>query len=89
MDRVEALQRLTTYYKIATRTGADTHDYHYIELADDIHLTLTSVIAGSDPVEGLNELAGEWRHTANLQDRVYAARTRAWADSLQNGTVAA
>ena len=75
----EALASLNNLYKVATQTGAASHDPHYQELAGDIHYTIISIMQGSDPLAVVPDLADVWRrNAAATPDGPTAARTYRW-----------
>ena len=54
-------QKMVTFYNIAAATAQANHDPHYLELLDDLHLSIKAVAIGDDPTQTMRDQAGEWR----------------------------
>ena len=88
----DTLDRLHLLYQVAITTAAKRRvrrwavTYHYIELADNIHATINSIIRGVDPGLAIADLANGWRKDAPLMDTRLASLNLSWANMAEHAT---
>lgn len=84
----DALDRLHLLYKVATTTATrrGRDKFHYLELADEIHGTISSIVHGVDPDLAITDLVDEWRCAAKYMADHLAALNLSWANMAQHGT---
>ena len=77
-------QRLHNFYRIAAISASASKDPHYLELMDDLHLSLKAVAGGDDPTQTMLDQANEWIVTAHqCASQPTAERFKAWAAMLK------